>query len=200
MNGSAETLHTPLDNHVVEEEEEDEGVERSRGRAWERGKAPWVEELKLNQAKKTSGLSPVASTLGQSPPDHAERKLAKPKPDTSKLNLKRIIFKYEYLLCYGLVPSELSYLSSASFYVSKVNCLCNKSFSVLNMRAFWDIVPCNLTGVDRRFRGVFCLHLQENFITLTFETVCTSEGICLLLQYSMMPYPRRDMASCPYKR
>jgi hypothetical protein len=95
MNGSAETGHTPLDNHVVEEEEE--GVERSRGRAWERGKAPWVEELKLNQAKKTSGLSPTASTLGQSPPEHAERKLPKSKPDSSKLHSKRIILKYEYL-------------------------------------------------------------------------------------------------------
>ncbi|KDR16430.1 hypothetical protein L798_09337 [Zootermopsis nevadensis] len=83
MNGSAEAGHTSLDNHVVEEEEDEEGVERSRGRAWERGKAPWVEELKLNQAKKTSGLSPTASALGQSPPEHAERKLLKSKPDNS---------------------------------------------------------------------------------------------------------------------
>jgi hypothetical protein len=28
----------------------------------------------------------------------------------------------------------------------------------LKMRAFWDIAPCNLVGVDRRFRGAYCLH------------------------------------------
>jgi hypothetical protein len=44
MNVSAEMGHTPQDNNV-EEEGENEGVERSRGCAWERGKAPWVEEL-----------------------------------------------------------------------------------------------------------------------------------------------------------
>jgi hypothetical protein len=97
MNGSAEVGHTSLDNHVVEEEEEEEGVERSRGRAWERGKAPWVEELKLNQAKKTSGLSPTASTLGQSPPEHAEKRLLKSKSDISKLCSEWIILKCEYL-------------------------------------------------------------------------------------------------------
>lgn len=95
MNGSAEMGHTPQDNHV-EEEGEDEGVERSRGRAWERGKAPWVEELKLNQAKKTSGFNSAASVLGQSPPEQAEKKVPKVKPDPSKLHLKRIILMYEY--------------------------------------------------------------------------------------------------------
>jgi hypothetical protein len=88
MNGSAEMGHTPQDNHV-EEEGDDEGVERSRGRAWERGKAPWVEELKLNQAKKTSGFNSAAS-------EQAEKKVPKVKPDPSKLHLRRIILTYEY--------------------------------------------------------------------------------------------------------
>jgi hypothetical protein len=26
------------------------------------------------------------------------------------------------------------------------------------MRAFWDIAPCSLVGVDRRFRGACCLY------------------------------------------
>jgi hypothetical protein len=26
------------------------------------------------------------------------------------------------------------------------------------MTAFWDIAPCNLIEVDRRFRGAYCLH------------------------------------------
>jgi hypothetical protein len=28
------------------------------------------------------------------------------------------------------------------------------------VRAFWDIAPCSLVEVDRRFRGTFCLHQQ----------------------------------------
>jgi hypothetical protein len=30
----------------------------------------------------------------------------------------------------------------------------------LNMTAFWDIAPCNVVEVDRRFRGAFYLHHQ----------------------------------------
>jgi hypothetical protein len=28
--------------------------------------------------------------------------------------------------------------------------------STVKMRAFWDVVPCSLVGVDRRFRDVYC--------------------------------------------
>jgi hypothetical protein len=28
------------------------------------------------------------------------------------------------------------------------------------MTVFWDIAPCSLVKVDRRFRGVYCLHHQ----------------------------------------
>ena len=92
MNGSAEMEHAPLDNSIAEDEGEEESVERSKGHAWERGKAPWVEELKLNQAKKSSGLNSTASVVGQSPPEQAERKQPKPKLEPSKLQLKRIFF------------------------------------------------------------------------------------------------------------
>jgi hypothetical protein len=27
---------------------------------------------------------------------------------------------------------------------------------------FWDVAPCSLVGVDRRFRGVYCLHHQAD--------------------------------------
>jgi hypothetical protein len=30
--------------------------------------------------------------------------------------------------------------------------------AVMKIRAFWDIVPCSLVGVDWRFRGAYCLH------------------------------------------
>jgi hypothetical protein len=42
----------------------------------------------------------------------------------------------------------------------------------MKMTAFWDIVPCSLVEVDRRFRGAYCLHHQ---IALLMEAVCTSE-------------------------
>jgi len=83
MNGSAEMEHAALDNSIAEDEGEEESVERSKGHAWEKGKAPWVEELKLNQAKKSSGLNTTASVPGQSPPEQAERKQPKSKLDHS---------------------------------------------------------------------------------------------------------------------
>jgi hypothetical protein len=32
----------------------------------------------------------------------------------------------------------------------------------IKMRAFWDIVVCSLVGIDRRFRGAYCLHHHPN--------------------------------------
>jgi hypothetical protein len=40
------------------------------------------------------------------------------------------------------------------------------------MSVFWDIAPCRLVGVDRRFRGSYCLYHQG---TLTMEAVRTSD-------------------------
>jgi hypothetical protein len=39
------------------------------------------------------------------------------------------------------------------------------------MTGFWDIAPCSLVEVDRRFRGVYCLHhlvglLQRDYTVL----------------------------------
>jgi hypothetical protein len=34
----------------------------------------------------------------------------------------------------------------------------------MEMRAFWDIAPCNL-GVDRHFRSAYCLHHQGDDTT-----------------------------------
>jgi hypothetical protein len=30
----------------------------------------------------------------------------------------------------------------------------------MKIRAFWDIAPCGLLGVDLRFRDAYCLHHQ----------------------------------------
>jgi hypothetical protein len=31
--------------------------------------------------------------------------------------------------------------------------------AIIKIRAFWEIAPCSL-GVDRRFRGAYCLHAR----------------------------------------
>jgi hypothetical protein len=31
----------------------------------------------------------------------------------------------------------------------------------MKIRAFWDVAPCSLVGIDRRFRGAYCLHHQD---------------------------------------
>ena len=107
MNGSAEMERAPPDNSIAEDEgeEEEESVERSKGHAWEKGKAPWVEELKLNQAKKSSGLNSTVSARGQSPPEQAERKQPKSKLDPSKLQLKRIVLMCKCKEFHGLAPT-----------------------------------------------------------------------------------------------
>jgi hypothetical protein len=28
----------------------------------------------------------------------------------------------------------------------------------MKMIVFWDVVPCSLVDIDRRFRGAYCLH------------------------------------------
>jgi hypothetical protein len=43
------------------------------------------------------------------------------------------------------------------------------------MKTFWDIAPSSLVGVDRRFRGVHCIHHQGSFITVVVEAAHTSE-------------------------
>jgi hypothetical protein len=45
----------------------------------------------------------------------------------------------------------------------------------LKIRAFWDVAPCSLVGVDRRFRGSHCLHHQDDESIVTMEAVRTSE-------------------------
>jgi hypothetical protein len=47
----------------------------------------------------------------------------------------------------------------------------------MKMAVFWDIAPCSLVEVYRRFRGAFCLHHQgdESLITLMMEAASTCE-------------------------
>jgi hypothetical protein len=33
----------------------------------------------------------------------------------------------------------------------------------MKFRVFWDVAPCSLVGVDRRFRDAYCLHQQGRY-------------------------------------
>jgi hypothetical protein len=46
----------------------------------------------------------------------------------------------------------------------------------MNTRALWDIVPCSLVEVNRRFRSAYYLYYPFNeFIVLVMEVVRTCE-------------------------
>jgi hypothetical protein len=47
---------------------------------------------------------------------------------------------------------------------------CIKSSYILKSKAFWDIAPCSLLGVDRRFGGAYCLHHEDDDEVRTSET------------------------------
>jgi hypothetical protein len=44
-----------------------------------------------------------------------------------------------------------------------------KYVNILKMRVFWDVVPCSHVGVDRRFRGAYCLHHQGPETSINFS-------------------------------
>jgi hypothetical protein len=48
----------------------------------------------------------------------------------------------------------------------------------IKMTVLWDIVPCSLVEVDRRFRSPYCLHYQENeshSVILMMQAISISE-------------------------
>jgi hypothetical protein len=57
-----------------------------------------------------------------------------------------LIFKYKRFRLFKCHSSRVEWLQALTAASMKI-------------RAFWDVVPCSL-GVDRRFRGAYCLHHQ----------------------------------------
>jgi hypothetical protein len=35
--------------------------------------------------------------------------------------------------------------------------------TAINMIVFWDVASCSLVEIDRRFRGAYCLHHQDDY-------------------------------------
>jgi len=44
----------------------------------------------------------------------------------------------------------------------------------IKIMAFWDIAPCSLVLLGRRFRDAYCLH-QQSFTALMMKAVSNSE-------------------------
>jgi hypothetical protein len=42
----------------------------------------------------------------------------------------------------------------------------------MKMAVFWDVAPCSLLDIDRRFRGAYCLHHQGD--ALISPEICGS--------------------------
>jgi hypothetical protein len=39
------------------------------------------------------------------------------------------------------------------------------------MTVFWDVAPCSLVEIDRRFTGAYCLHYEGDEAVSTSETL-----------------------------
>jgi hypothetical protein len=77
---------------------------------------------------------------------------------TSEPSLKTLLFKLnrtEVDAARGLMPHALHERSGFVKAIMK-----NGDSRYLKMTAFWEIAPCSLVEVDRRFRGAYCLHHQ----------------------------------------
>jgi hypothetical protein len=87
-------------------------------------------------------------------------------------NLGHLAFIYKGLSIF--VETRLAFFSSCKLLHIA---WCWKGIQVfavvsVKMTAFWNVAPCSLVEIDRRFRGAYCLHHQ---IALVIEAVSTSE-------------------------
>jgi hypothetical protein len=61
------------------------------------------------------------------------------------------------------------------------------------MTVFWDVTPCSLVQVYRRFRGICCLHHQGVLlIALMMEAAGTSETSVNFYQTTRRNIPEDD--------
>jgi hypothetical protein len=65
----------------------------------------------------------------------------------------------------------------------------------MKCRVFWDVAPCSLIGVDRRFRRAYCLHYQgvSNLFSATMSRpVLTS----IITGFFFLEWPRKLQEPC----
>jgi hypothetical protein len=59
----------------------------------------------------------------------------------------------------GHVRKTWVYSPSKIFY-KRVRLNFVRCTDMLKMTVFWDVVPCSLIDIQRRFKGAYCLHYQ----------------------------------------
>jgi hypothetical protein len=60
------------------------------------------------------------------------------------------------------------------------------------MAVFWDVPPCRLADVHRRFRGAYCLHHQGDE-RLMMEAVSSSETLVNIYQTTWYNIPEEGI-------
>jgi hypothetical protein len=54
----------------------------------------------------------------------------------------------------------------------------------MKIGALWDVEPCSLVRVDRRFKGAYCLHHQDSLImalAVSSRTLTAETRVCVLV-------------------
>jgi hypothetical protein len=97
---------------------------------------------------------------------------------------------YTYFICplrATCLPISWSFICNSSYYLvmkehKPWEISCSHGSEYKDFRAFWDVAPCSLVRVNRRFRRAHCLHhkrwlIEGLFIVLMMEAVRTSETL-----------------------
>jgi hypothetical protein len=58
------------------------------------------------------------------------------------------------------------------------------------MSIFWDVAPCSLVEIDRRFRGAYCLHHQGDVGPHTHSRILPHSLECVEMFIISLPYFR----------
>jgi hypothetical protein len=116
-----------------------------------------------------------------------------------------VLYLYFYFLCLFLSFFYYSYLCLYIFYsLHYFIFLYNLFFvtfqgltaAIMKITVFWDVVPCSLVEIDRRFRGTYCLHHQSNHCPSTLSAPVLSKAIRTLLYVTLprRPNTHRDVS------
>jgi hypothetical protein len=61
------------------------------------------------------------------------------------------------------------------------NCQISERNLPLKMTVFWDVAPCSMVEIDRRFGGAYCLHLYALMKLTDVSEVLTASIIIALM-------------------